>query len=287
MLQSMRDITSAVDDGRAHSQRVFKNAGTTGDGQWHDWSYASGQPAYDARIGTALELTPFTAAGNDAIFFPGIPAAMERRLLGVDMVFTPNGASASTTDFVIYDLLAVYPLIDGDNTDTQAMDNTAALPRYSQAQAVLVNHVAPALAAADVVVEYVNQSGGTSSVTWRAPFLGQNKVNYTTAGTGTSGPLFCGLADGDRAIRQINTVTFTSPPGGLWAIYMVAPLARFSNYGNNGVAAPSAASETAFALKDGFRLPLVKDGAWLGLFVMPATGGRANALHGQFHFVWG
>lgn len=287
MIRSARDIAQAVDDGRAHSQRVFKNAGTTGDGQWHDWSFASGQPAYDARIGTALTFTPFAASANDAIYFPGIPAGMERRLAGVDMVFTPNGASASSVDFMIYDLLGVYPLIDGDNTDTQGMDNTSALPRYTDAQAVLVNHVAPGISAADAVVEYVNQDGAVKSVTWRAPLLGQNKVNYTTAGAGTSGPLVCALTGGDTAIRRINSVTFTTAPGGLWAIYMVRPIARFANYGNNGVAIPSATSETMFAIKDGWRMPLVKDGAWLGLFFMPASGARAYSLHGQFHFIWG
>lgn len=283
----MRDIALAFDEGRAHSQRVFKNAGTTGDGQWHDWSFASGQPAYDARIGTALELTPFIAGGNDAVFFPGIPSGMERRLAGMDMVFMPSGGSTTSVDFALYDLLAVYPLIDGDNTDTQDMDNTAALPRYADAQAVLVNHVAPGLAAAGAVVEYVNQDGAVKSVTWRAPLLGQNKVNYTTAGAGTSGPLFCGLAGGDTAIRQINSITFTTAPGGLWAIYMVRPLARFGNYGSNGSGLPSAVAEISVAMKDGFRLPLIRDGAWLGLFLMPAAGARAYSLHGQFHFIWG
>lgn len=288
MIRSLRDVALAVDEGRAHSQRFFKNAGTTGDSQWHDWSFASGQPAYDARIGSALEFTPSVATGNDAIYFPGIPAGMERRLLGVDLVFTPGGTSATATSFAMYDLLGVYPLIDGDSTDTQAMDNTAAVPRYTEGvMAVLVNHVAPVIAAADAVVEYVNSAGDTKSVTWGATAYGQNKVNYTTSGSGSSGPLYCGLADNDAGIARINSLQFTTAPGGLWAIYLVKPLVRFNNRGSNGVAVPSSTAETSFITSNGFHLPLIKDGATLGMFFMPATGARTVALHGQAHFVWG
>lgn len=288
MLRSARDIAVAVDEGRTHSQRFFKNAGTTGDGQWHDWAFASGQPAYDARIGSVLKFTPFIAAGNDAIYFPNIPSDMERRLLGVDVVFTPGGTGAGATEFAMYDLLGVYPLIDGDSTDAQSFDNTLPVPRYSNGvMAVLVNHVAPGLAAADALVEYVNSDSATKTVTWRAAFYGQNKVNYTTSGSGSSGPLYCALADADKGIARINSIQFTTAPGGLWAIYLVKPLARFSNKGNNGIQVPSATVEVRFAESLGFHLPLIKDGASLGFFFMPVTGGRSVALHGQAHFLWG
>lgn len=288
MIRSARDIALAYEAGRVHSQRFFKNAGTTGDGQWHDWAYASGQPAYDARIGTALEFTPFTAQGNDAIYFPGIPSGMERRLAGVDLVFSPGGTNATAVSFEVYDLLGVYPLIDGDSTDLQEMDNAAPVPRYADGvRAVLVNHVSPVIAAADMTVNYTNSAGADQSVTWRATAFGQNKVNYTVSGNGTGGPLYCDMAQGDTGFGRINSIQFATAPGGLWAIYLVKPIARLRNQGANLVAVPSSASEAIFAMDAGFHLPLVKDGASLGFFFMPATGARTTALHGQAHFIWG
>ena len=289
-LRSVRDLVLAADAGRVHSQRFFKNAGATGDGQWQDWSFSSGQPAYDARIGGALAFTPFVAARNDAIFYPGIPDGMERRITGVDVATIPGGTGQTNVEFSLYDLIGVYPLIDGDSTDLQEMDNTATLPRYADGAGVfpvLVNHVAPVLSAANVAVEYVNSDGVTRSVTWAATANGQNKVCYTTATGGTSGPLYCALAGGDRGVRAISSIQFATAPGGLWAIYLCRPLASFANRGGQPAVTVTATAERSFALQNGFNMPLVPDGAWLGFFYMPNGSARTVAMHGQMHFAWG
>ena len=131
MIQSPKDIADAFQAGRVHTQRFLKNAGAVGDSHWQDWAYASGQPAYDARIGDALTLTPQVAVRNDAIWFPGIGAGQTRHLIGLRQYVTAGGVGQLSVESELYDLLAVYPLIDGDNTDPQPMDNTAALPRYA------------------------------------------------------------------------------------------------------------------------------------------------------------
>jgi hypothetical protein len=288
MIRTVKDMSDAVDAGRVHTQRFFKNAWSGGDGQWNDWSYASGQPAYDARIGAAVTFTPFVAQGNDAIYFPPAPGA-DRRLLSCDVVKTASGIDQLAVEFQLYDLIGVYPLIDGDSTDEQVMDNTAAFPRFASGEgvrAILVNHIAPGLVAADAVVEYVNTQGATKTVTWRATSTGLNKVNYTLNATGPLGPLYCTLAEGDTGISRINALTFTTPPSGLWAIYIVKPVAYFSaRDGATGVNL-RATCETNFALERGWSLPKVEDGAWLGLFFMPTGGGRTVALHGNMTFIW-
>lgn len=287
MLTTVKDVVDAVEAGRVHSQRFFKNAGTTGDGQWHDWSFASGQPAYDARIGDALTFTPAIAAGNDAIYFPAKASDQERAILSLDIVTTPSSTGQTNVEFVLCDVLGWYPLIDGDSTDTQVLDTLVSLPRYSGAQMVLVNHVAPALAPADMIVTYENQSGGTSSVTWRAVPNGVNKVSYTTAANGTSGPLLCQLAAGDREARRVIDITFTSAPGGLWAIYMVKPLVNFANRGGVPTITTTATAEKHMTFQNAFNMPRVLDGAWLGMFFMPNGNARTVALYGNIQFVWG
>lgn len=288
MIRTLRDTVEAYDDGRYHAQRFIKSVGTTGDGQWHDWSYASGQPSYDARIGSALAFTPFIASGNDAIFFPTIPDGMERKLAGIDLCTVANSISTTNVSFHAYDLLGVYPLIDGDNTDVQLMDNALPVPRYPDgAQAVLVNHVSPSVNRADILVEYENQDGAAQTVTWYSLVNGVNKVNYALSATGAAGPIYCALANGDRAVRKINSVQFQSAAGGLWAIYIVKPIADLKSFGSNLLTAPSAVNDVSFLIKDGFKMQTIKDGAWLGFFFNPQTGGRAYSIYGQAHFIWG
>jgi hypothetical protein len=70
---SLSDTNAAYDAGRVHVQRFYKGANSTiKDGFWQDWSFAAGQPAYDARIGVSGAFNPYIASKNDAIYFPGI-----------------------------------------------------------------------------------------------------------------------------------------------------------------------------------------------------------------------
>ena len=56
-IRSLSDVNAAYESGRFHSQRYFKNA-STNDLSWTDQSFSSGQPGYDARVGTANTFTP-------------------------------------------------------------------------------------------------------------------------------------------------------------------------------------------------------------------------------------
>jgi hypothetical protein len=288
MLRSVKDVVDAIDAGRVHVQRFVKNAGGGTDLVWHDWSFASGQPAYDARIGNALAFKPMIAVGNDAIYFPPAPG-MDRRLLEIEVGVNPGGVGQLNVEFHAYDIVGVYPLIDGDSTDVQPMDNTLGLPRYSDGAGVfpvLVNHVAPSLAAADMVVGYTNSAGVDGVVTWNAPALGVNRICYTTSAGGTAGPIYCALASADRGARTINSVQFVTPPGGLWAIYMCRPLGNFASRNWAGTA-QQVIAEKSFMTQNALNLPVVKDGAWLGMFFMTRGSNRTATIYGNATFVWG
>lgn len=288
MLRSVRDIVLAHDEGRVHVQRAFKNTGLTGDNAWQDWSYSSGQPAYDARIGEGLAFNPFVAAGNDAVFFPPIPAGMERRLSEIEMVAIASNSDQVSCDFAFYDLLGVYPLIDGDSTDPQVMDNALILPRFTDGKGVmpvLVNHVAPSTATATATVEFTNSDGVAKSVTWGVGLPGINRAAQIPAATGGLGSLYAPLTGGDVGVRSIDSITFPTPPGGLWALYMCRPLGNISRLANLNSGVPV---RKDFALGAGFNLPLIPDGSWLGTFYMPRGSTRSiTTIHAQFTFVWG
>jgi hypothetical protein len=292
MLRSIKDVVDAVDAGRVHTQRFFKNANAVaGDNTWTDWAFASGQPAYDARIGDAATFTPAVASRNDAIWFPDMAAGMERRLLEANIYISPTGTGQARVECQIYDLIGYYPLLDGDSTDLQEMDNTLPLPRYATGagvRAVLVNQVAPAVAAAQMTVSYTNSDGVSGrTVDWFTTTYGVTKAAYTTANAGASGPLFCKLAEGDTGIRQIDSVQFITPPGGLFAIYLVKPLVAIENRHNSAASGQSVNTERNFAMTNGFNMPAVADGAHLGLFMMTSGSARTVSLFGNLTFVWG
>jgi hypothetical protein len=290
MIRSPRDIADAFSNGRAHTQRFLKNAGAAGDGQWQDWAYASGQPAYDARIGDALTFTPQVASRNDAIWFPEIAAGQSRHLIGLRMYVTASGTGQLTVDSQMYDLLGVYPLIDGDNTDPQAMDNTAPLPRYADGvgvRAILVNHIAPGLVAgAPAVIDYTDSDGVARTMTVYSTTVGVGKAAFSLQSTGASiGSLF--LPDDGPGVARIDGLTFTSAPGGLWAIYLVRPIERIEWRGGLAGVTQTVMTEKCLCSQSSFNLPRIYDGAHLGFFYMPNGSARTVAMFGSASFIWG
>lgn len=284
-LASLSDVVSAWDDGRWHLQRVFKNAGTAYALQWGDATFASGQPGYDAHVGSPGVFVPCVAQGNDAVYFPGIGADQERRLVNVtlrDSQATYNGPGST----VIFDLLGYYPLLDGDSTDEQTLDNVATLPRYATGEgvcAVLVNHVAPALQAGVAVVNATNAAGSTVVSTVGVPLNGVNLVCSGVQATAATdvGPIAMSIGC-PRGVRRINSIQFTTPPGGLFAIYLIRPLMTIVHGDNLLAVEKEAISHNAL------HCPRIYDGAWLGWFNRIGSGtARTVGWWGHFTFLWG
>jgi hypothetical protein len=294
MLRSPRDIQQAIAEGRSHNQRFFKAAAGGADGQWWDWSFASGQPAYDARVGNALEFTPCIAQANDAIWFPAIEAGMERQLAGITVKPQASGQSQVAVSFEVYDLIGVYPLIDGDSTDIQEMDNSAPLPRYSTGDGiipVLVNHVAPQIQAADGTMVYTTCAGVQRTVTIRAALTGLNRVVSAHPSAGAAGQLSLPRADGCGGVRSIDSLTWTAAPGGLYSLYLIRPLFSFTHWSDPISAASSTGNKMAIekcnCTHNAWHLPRIYDGAHIGMFFMTSAGGRTMSLFGHMNFIWG
>jgi hypothetical protein len=288
-IRSISDVLAAHDAGRVHTQRFFKNAGTTGDGQWHDWAFASGQPGYDARIGVAGQFNPFIATKNDAIYFPDIPAGQHRHLSEITLRTLAGGASQVTLDGVLYDLLGVYPLVDGDSTDPQEFDNSLLLPRYSTGESifpVIVNHVAPVIANANGTLNYTNSDGVSKSAAFTLFAAGQNKVCSAAFGSNAACSITLPLASGDIGVRSIQSVQFAAAPGGLFSIYLVRSLTTIQNNDGRAVA-EKIFTEKQLCQLNAWHMPRIYDGAHLGFFIRPNGGARSFSMFGTATFIWG
>ena len=290
---TLADTNAAYEQGRVHVQRFYKGNNTTiKDGFWQDWSFAAGQPAYDARIGVAGAFNPFIATGNDAIYFPEVANEHDRRLKGVVLASTAGGTGQSSLNVIVYDLLGVYPLIDGDSTDVQEFDNALTLPRYASGQGVfpvLVNHIAPVTSSGAGILTYVD-TNDTEQNTDFGVALGTagNVVSAVTNSVvaGSQGSLSMPTKN-SPGVKAIKSIQFTAPPSGLLCIYMVKPLVTLSN--NDGaLLADKVATEKFLAMQNGWHYPKVEDGAWLGMFTMPNGSSRTVAsMYGYFEFIWG
>ena len=285
LTRGVADVIDAFNEGRTHTQRFVKNAGTAHALQWADCSFASGQPGYDARVGVPLAFTPAIAARNDAIYFPPILSTQERYL--TDATFWANQATFNGEgSLVLFDLIGYYPLVDGDSGDEQAFDNTATLPRYASGEGVgivVVNHIAPAIQAGAVTINFTDQSDVERTTTVSVPLVGQNLVcsgqDPVSLNTST---ITIPLADGARGVKRINSITFGTVPGGLFCFYVVKLLATATFTGDNLVAA-----EKSFLLHNGFAPPRIYDGAWLGWFDRIGTGtSRTVSWFGDLTFIW-
>jgi len=287
-VRRMADVASAFEEGRWHLQRFYKGALTAGDRHWQDWSFGAGQPSYDARIGTAAAFNPYIAQRNDAIYFPGINPNQSRHLTHLNLRTEASGTGQLTLDAVVYDLLGVYPLIDGDSIDEQVLDNTLTLPRYADGKGVfpvLVNHVSPIIAPATATMKYVD-TNTEQTVTIGVHLTGQNRVVSGIGGTTSVGCLSLPLAAGSLGVKQVNSIQFNSAPGGLFAIYLIKPITTIMNCDANSTN-DKIATEKEIAFMNAYHMPIIYDGAWLGMFLRPNGSARIiNSVFGHMTFIW-
>ena len=289
-IRNLSDTVAAYENGRYHTQRFYKAANVNaGDGRWQDWAQASGQPAYDARIGVAGQFNPIIATRNDAIWFPDILPTQERRLKRIVLRTQASGTGQLTTDAILYDLLGVYPLIDGDSTDLQEFTNDDPLPRYSTGEdvvAVLVNHVAPMVATCSGTMVYTSPDDVERTVTFGVSLGGTGNVVGCQRNVTSFGALSM-PTNGGSGFKNIKSIQFYTAPGGLFAIYMIRPLMTIQN--NDGAStAEKIATEKFLAINHAWHYPRIRDGAHLGFFLRPNGGSRTFAsVYGYLEFIWG
>jgi hypothetical protein len=285
---SFRDVRQLADavatDGREWQSFFFKNAVPNGGtGRWVDGSVGSGIPLYNAYVGIPLEATPLTGVGNRGIYVGPDPEAGQEKYLHV-MQAVSNSAGVPVY-MLLADYLMFYPLIDGDSTDQQNMDNPISLPRYTTGEGVqcMIVVASPMTQNGTVSVSYTN-SNGVSGRTSSASLLLSTVIGSianTTAATADANAVspFIPLANGDRGIRSIESVTVSGSPGGLFNAVLVKPLAhlqlREASTAAEKVMVPNSAS-----------CPKIESGAYLN-WILNNGSATQPSLRGLLQFAWG
>lgn len=222
MALSISQYATAVDANKMWESYIYKAStlsvvsATTG---IIDLSMTSGIPTYNAYVGTPLTATQMVGVRNTSIYVgPNPPSGSQRFLHSVGVCAT--GAGSVNTHYMLHDYLMFYSFVDGDNTDTQDMDNPVTLPRYATGAGVraMVVCQAPMTANGNMTLVYTNSAGVSGRTATTAV------VAVTAAGNLATTNHFCELQAGDSGIRSIESVTFGTAVGGFVAIVLVKPL---------------------------------------------------------------
>ena len=246
---------------------------------WLDLSMGAGIPKYNAYVGSQTTATRFIGSGNDGMYLGAQPPAGKSRYINTALIQSTTNSLAPGL-IVLADYLMHYPLLDGDNTDIQDMDNTLTLPRYQTGAGVMCMAVCttPMTANAICTVNYTN-SEGTPNRTSTFTLIASSNVGTIVSSSDTSGSTnskspFIPLANGDSGIRSIESVTLTTGSGGFFALVLVKTL---TNIQMLEVGVPT---EIQHIQQRGCMLPKIEDGAYLNMIALVNNTGAIAPLRG-------
>lgn len=285
---SVSQYATAFEDGARWESFFNKTGGPAsfGAGRWGDMSMGAGIPKYNAYIGSQATATPLIGAGNDGIYCGPTPSAGQTKHL-TDIFIQSTSTTLHPAEFVLCDYLLAYPLMDGDDTAEQLMDNTLTLPRYTTGEGVqcMIVCTTPMVGNSNVTVTYTN-SDGVSGRTSTSRLIASTVVGCIVSSSNTSGAAgsvgpFIPLASGDKGIRSIQSITVETGSGGFFAVVLVKPLANIS------LLESRTAHEIDLPAMRGWNMPQIQNGAYLNFIYNPAQNGTAVLLRGSLHFVWG
>lgn len=280
--RNIREVVTSIDtDGREWTSWFHKTSGPTGfgAGRWADMSMGAGIPKYNAYVGSQTTATQLTNTGNDGIYLGPVETGTTKHLHQIQLMSSVATLAPST--WLLCDYLLFYPLIDGDNTDQQDMDNTVTIPRYAGGQVMLVC-TTPTSADATATMGYTNDlgvSGRTTTFTISSSAQTGCILSAHNAAAGSRSP-FVPLANGDKAVKSVEYITLSTGAGGFFAAVIVQPITSIVLRENNVVTEMSSIIHRA-------TLPEIKPGAYLN-WIYTTQGAAQNAfpLRGFLQYVW-
>lgn len=279
-LENFADYKRKVVEGGNYHTSTFRktSASATTAGIWCDMSTMPGNPvtnfyASTPLVGAALSSREGIPFGSDQS--PQVKYL--KKMLAIGPV--------APTNLLLLDYLKYYPFVDGDSTDEQFFDNSVPLPRYQNGKDVKAFVVAQGayVGGAQFFINYTNQDGVSGRISNNctsntATTSGSLISSGVTAGTfGWSIPLL----QGDTGIRSVESFTFLSANGGIFALVLAAEL------GLVAIKEANVPAEKDFLTDTGFSMPVIKDGAYLNFIALSNSTIAAQPFYGYLHTVWG
>lgn len=273
--------TKVVDGGQKHSATFRKTtAVVTTAGVWFDGSMMTGHPVTNFYASTPLKAEYLLA--REGIQHGSNVSPAQKHLKRACIM-----CAVAPINLLWIDSLLYYPFIDGDSTDEQVFDNTNTLTRNTDGAGVMAYVVAQGAytGGGEFYITYTNSAGVSGRKSKRC----RSNVS-TTAGTIISSGATAGarsnswmipLADGDTGIRSVESFTFETVNGGIFALVLCKDL------GAQSIREANVPSEKDFLVDTGWNMPIIPDGAYLSFLVLPNASIAAQPIFGNIETVWG
>lgn len=284
-VNSIQQVINAEVNGatRKYMWRKVPSQVTTA-GYWFDLSLSPGNPVpkywFDATPLIAKAITQSTDGG----LYHGPDTSPQQQFLRMTTAMSSSGTGLPLP-LVLCDYLLYYPSIDDSVLDTQLLDNTVTLPRYTDGKGVQVIAVTVAgrTGGQSFYFTYTNSdgvSGRTSQI------VNQNAISaigtITTSSLSTlsqSGNPFIGLQSGDTGVRSIESVTMLGVDVGLFSLILVKPLAQTQ------IREQTAPVEKDYLIESS-DLPTIQDDAYLSWLTCPRGSLNAVTLFGDLQIIY-
>jgi hypothetical protein len=285
MFKNVRSLVESSDKGEGHTCFWHKTTLPTPTAtRIIDLSMGAGIPKYNAYVGAQAAATPLYGNGNEGIYLGALPSSGKTRYVNRVLV-QPQGNSFSPANLFLLDYLMFYPLIDGDDVDIQAMDNTNTLPRYTNGKDVRIMLVCttPMTTDANVTINYTNQDG----VAGRSTLVNISGIGSQTGYTVTRGisstnavTPFVHLQGGDTGVRSIESIQLLGPTGGFFCAVLVKVITTVQTQ-DIGVS-----SEVYSIQHKGGSLPSLQEGAYLNWICQTANTTSLVPFRGEIDIIW-
>jgi hypothetical protein len=262
-MRAYSEVLDAYDKGRYHIA-PFRKYRSTSAYTVTDLSYGAGIPIANYYASTPLVQAELPTKEG---IFHGIN---NDKFLHKITIHSMGSVGA----FTLLDYLAYIPFLDGDSTDEQVLD-THTLTRYADGKgvkAMLVSQGSGTLSG-NATLKYTNSDGVS----------GRTAITFVD-GTGGVGQLihpqsnFLQLQQGDSGIQKIESFTFSTGIGGIYALVLVKPVVTF------GISDITAPLEKDFFSRT-MDMPKVHKDAYLN-FVFKSMTAQTINLQAQLEFVW-
>lgn len=284
-IRSIRDVVAAELEGRVRhyawnktNAAMYQTAGV-----WGDITGAAGNPRakqwFDA---TPLAAQPIRQSTDGGIYHGANVSPQTKYLRG--FTFLPLTA-VTPMSAIVCDYLLYYPTIEDGTTDPQVMDNTQALPRWSDGSGVqmIAVTISSRTGGQTFSVNYTNSDGVAGRVT---PAVTQNAVtspgSITTSALAVSGSAnpFIPLQAGDSGVRSVESVTMNGVDTGFFALVLVKPLLYTTA---QNVIVPY---EKDLLIMQS-ELPVIEDDAFVSFLLSCVGTSSAVSLRGSMKVIWG
>lgn len=257
------DVLDAYDKGRYHIAPYRKYRGTSSY-TVTDLSYGAGIPIANYYASTPLVQTELPTKEG---IFHGVNN--DKYLHKITVHSVGSVGSLGLLDYISY-----IPFLDGDSTDEQVFE-THTLPRYADGKGVMAMLVSQGSGTlnGNVTLKYTNSDGvsGRTAITFADGSSGVGTIVHPRSN-------FLQLQQGDSGIQAIESVTFGTGIGGIYAIVLVKPIVTF------GISDITAPMEKDF-FSQRMDMPKIHKDAYLN-FVFKTGASKTINLQAQLEFVW-